>query len=150
MEWMNVLNKFAPVWVPAVSVLLGYLVGSAKFFRESKHKAYQELLPPMVRMVYNPESADEAVYNQALMKLWLYGKKGVAKKMDFAVACILDPSRGDATKALQEAISKMRADIQLLWWQRIPPEDIEHLFLRIPARKAGASGQSNREPDAAD
>jgi uncharacterized protein YggE len=70
------------------------------------------------------------------MKLWLYGNSRVTTLVDTAVARMLDSSRGNATEALQEAIVEMRRDIQLLPWQRLKANDVQHLYLRVSAQRA--------------
>ncbi|MBM4278536.1 MAG: hypothetical protein FJ130_11760 [Deltaproteobacteria bacterium] len=51
-------DDFANIIIGMLSILfsgiVGYLVGSVKSFREEKQRAYGELLPPIVRMAYNP------------------------------------------------------------------------------------------------
>jgi hypothetical protein len=113
------------------SAFVGYLFGAAKSFREEKQKAYGELLPPIIKMAYSPQSADETEFSRALMKLWLYGSKKVTLKMEHAVSILHHPTRGNATKAFQEAIVEMRADIQIWPWQRIKPEEVNHLYTSI-------------------
>jgi len=112
--------------------IIGFFIGSMKFYREEKHKAYRELLPPIVKAAYNPEPIDEEEFNKALCKLWLYGRKGVAEKMDTVVSRIIDPKRGSRTEPLQEAIVLMRRDLLLPWpFQRLNPKDIRHLYSQI-------------------
>ncbi len=120
------------MWLAIIfSGVIGYFVGVAKAFREGKQKAYVELLPPILKMAYRSKEANEGEFSEALSKLWLYGSKKVAKKMDHALYIAHDPKRGDMTKALQEAIVEMRKDIQIFCWQRLKPEDVKHLFTRI-------------------
>jgi hypothetical protein len=124
----------------AVSVVLtgviGYFIGTIKFFREEKHKAYGEMIPPILKMAYHPQDAkDEQEYSKALIKVWLYGSKKVALKMEEALKIMHDPARGNVTKALQDVVAAARKDIQLWQWQRLKPEDINHLYTRIVGEK---------------
>jgi hypothetical protein len=115
-----------------LSGIIGYFVGAIKSFREEKQKAYGEIIPPILKMAYNPQDMkDEQDYSKALGKLWLYGSKGVAQKMEAALKIMHDPSKGNVTKALQEAVVEMRKDIQLWPWQKLKPEDVNHLYTRI-------------------
>lgn len=110
------------------SGIVGYIVGAIKSFREEKQKAYGEIIPPILKMAYNPQdSMDEKEYSKALSKLWLYGNKSVAQKMERALEIMHDHSKGDVTKALQEAIIEMRKDVQLFSYQNLRPEDVNHL-----------------------
>ena len=115
-----------------LSGIIGYFVGAIKSFREEKQKAYGEIIPPILKMAYNPQDIkDEQDYSKALSKLWLYGSKGVAQKMESALKIMHDPSKGNVTKALQEAVVEMRKDIQLWPWQKLKQEDVNHLYTRI-------------------
>ena len=136
MDWfIAVLKPVGNALLIALPILLsaaiGYFFGLAKSFREYKQRAYGELLPPIVAMAYAPNKVDEAAFSEALMKLWLYGSKRVARKMEDAVSIIHHPEKGSSTKALQEAIAVMRSDIQLWPWQRLNPKDMNHLYTRI-------------------
>ncbi len=92
-------------------------------------------------MAYNPQDAiAEKEYSKALSKLWLYGSKRVTEKMEAALKIMHDPSKGDVTRALQEAIVEMRNDIQLFSHQRLKPEAVNHLYTRI-ARQTGTNKQ---------
>lgn len=123
-----------------ISGLIGYIIGTCKAFREAKQKAYQEMLPPILKFAFRSEQIDEGEFCEALCKLWLYGNRKVTKKMDNAVWIAHDQTRGNMIKALQEVIVEMRNDIQLFTWSRIKPDDVKHLFTRIkkeitPAKK---------------
>jgi hypothetical protein len=114
-----------------LSGVLGYIVGAIKSFREEKQKAYGEIIPPILKMAYNPQDAvDEKEYSKALSKLWLYGSKRVTEKMETALEIMHNPSKGDVTRA-QEAVVEMRNDIQLFSLRRLRPEDVNHLYTRI-------------------
>jgi hypothetical protein len=129
---MNNLNQILFISMSAVlGGMIGYFVGIAKAFREQKQKAYEEILPVIIRVAYNAETKDEEEFGRALSKLWLYGSKKVTSKMDTAVAILHDPTRGDKTKALQEAVAVMRQDVQILPWQKVEPEDVKHLYSHI-------------------
>lgn len=135
MDWIKVFGilwKVGIVALPVVfSAIIGYLFATAKSFREEKQKAYSELLPSIVKMIYDPGSSDEADFSKSLMKLWLYGSKRAARQMERAVSLFHHPEKGDVTKALQEAIVEMRKDIQVWPWQRIRPREVGHLYTKI-------------------
>ena len=133
-------DLFWKIVLIAVSVVLtgiiGYFIGTIKFFREEKHKAYGEMIPPILKMAYHPQdSKDEQEYSRALIKLWLYGSKKVALKMEEALKIMHDPAKGNVTRALQDVVAEARKDIQLWPWQRLNPEDINHLYTRIAGEK---------------
>ena len=127
------------IFLIILSGIIGYVVGTVKSFREAKQKAYGDIIPPILKMTYNPQDvADEKEYSSALSKLWLYGSKKVTKKMEKALGIMHNPSTGDVTKSLQEAVVEMRKDIQIFSWQKINPEDVGHLYTGIagpPARE---------------
>ena len=114
-----------------VGVILGYVFGSVKFFREQKQKAYSELLPPILKFGYDRTSADEVEYSKALSKLWLYANRDSALKMDKAVSIIHNPKLGNLNEAFQEAIIAMRKDIQVFSWPKLNPKDIKHLYTKV-------------------
>ena len=92
-----------------ITGLIGFIVGSIKAFREAKQNAYKEILPPIIKMVYEPQSgSDNKKFNKALALVWIYANKKVALKMDRVVSIINKRDRGHITKALQEAIVEMR------------------------------------------
>lgn len=113
------------------SALVGYFLGTLESFREEKQRAYGELLPPIIKMAYDPQFSDEADFSMALSKLWLYGSKKVTRKMEHALSILHHPDRGNISKAFQEVIVEMRADIQILPWQKIEPEEVNHLYTKI-------------------
>ncbi len=122
--------------VVIISGIIGYLLGACKAFREAKQKAYQEILPPIIKMAYRSEDANEGEFCEALVKLWLYGSKTVAKKVDNAVSVAHKKERGNVSEALQEAIVEMRNDIQILpwpilWRKKLTPDEVKHIFTRI-------------------
>ena len=125
------MNLLAVTLTAIFTGIIGYLVGACKAFREAKQKAYQEILPPIVKMAYRSRQADEGDFCEALSKLWLYGSKTVTKKMDDALYIIHDPTKGDISTALQEVIAEMRKDIQIVPWQKLKPDDVGHIFTRI-------------------
>ena len=115
-----------------LSGIIGYVVGAVKSFREEKQKAYADIIPPILKMAYNPQDTiDEKEYRKALTKLWLYGSKNVTRKMEKALAIMHDHSKGDVTRALQEAVIEMRKDIHVFSHQYLRPEDVNHLYTRI-------------------
>jgi hypothetical protein len=113
-----------------LSAFVGYLFHAAKTFREQKQEAYKDILLPIVQMVYDRENANDADYNRALLRLWLYGTKRVTRVLD-RLFIIHGSQKGDKVQALQEIVVAMRSDIQLLPWQRLKPQDIHHLYTRI-------------------
>jgi hypothetical protein len=135
MDWTHIFSQIGNSIVIVLPILLsglvGYWVGAAKSFREEKQKAYGDILPPIIKMAYDPHPLDETEFSRALMKLWLYGSKKVTQKMESAVSILHHPERGSVTKAFQEAIVAMRADIQFWFWQKIEPEDVNHLYTSI-------------------
>jgi hypothetical protein len=121
-----------PIFLILLSGLVGYVLGSIKSFREEKQKAYGAILPPILKMAYHPESTtDEKEFCEALSKLWVYGSKKVAMKMEEALSIIHNPGKGNITEALQRAVVEMRRDVQLWTWQRLNPQDVNHLYSRI-------------------
>jgi len=118
-----------------IGALIGYIIGTFKAFREAKQKAYQEILPPILKFAFRSSQMNEGEYCEALCKLWLYASKEVANKMDHAIWIAHDPKRGDMIKALQEVIVEMRKDIQIFSWQKIKPDDVKHLFTRMIMNK---------------
>jgi len=136
-------SKFTTIFVKTLvavltvllSGIVGYAFGSVKTFREEKQKAYSEILPPIVRMAYEPTPDDQKEFNKALSKLWLYSSREVAFKVDKVVSILVDPTRGEITKAIQEAVVVMRNDIYHKWpFAKIKPEEVKHLYMRIGAR----------------
>jgi hypothetical protein len=125
-------NNLWSLFLIILSGVIGYIVGAMKSFREEKQKAYGELIAPILKMAYNPQDVkDEQEFSKALTKLWLYGSKRVTQKMEHAIEIMHNPSRGNITKAFQEAVVEMRKDIQLFTCQNIKPEDVNHLYTRI-------------------
>jgi len=127
-------NKLWSLFIIALSGIIGYVVGTVKSFREEKQKSYGEILPPILKVAYNPNDENDEVekeFNKALSKLWLYGSKRVTQKMELALKIMHGSSGEDITKALQEAIVEMRNDIQLWSCHRIAPKDVNHLYSRI-------------------
>ncbi len=120
-----------------LSGLIGYSVGVLKAFREYKQKVYQEILVPILRMVYKSNRGDEEErdFNQSLAKLWLYANKDVARKTDRAVSILHKPSRGNLGEALQEAVAAMRRDIQIWPCQKLDPSEVKHLYTQLSGQK---------------
>ncbi len=126
-----------------IGIAGGYLAAVLRTFWEEKQKTYAEILPQFLKVAHAGQKIDESEFNQALAKLWLYGSKKVAVKMDKAHGIIIKPERGNIAKAFQEAIIEMRNDIQI-WhklpssvfrWKRLEPEDVKHLYTQIGGKK---------------
>ncbi|GJQ32530.1 MAG: hypothetical protein HBSAPP04_13690 [Ignavibacteriaceae bacterium] len=130
---LNVILTVLPgILIAIISGSIGYLVGLIKTFRDGKQKAYSELLPPILKMAYDPKSEqDEKEFSAALAKLWLYGSKDVVENMKFAISIINDSRRGNSTEALQKAVISMRKDIQPFFWQRLKDEDVKFLYTKL-------------------
>lgn len=116
--------------------IIGYAAGNMRAFRDAKQKAYENLVPTIIRFAYkNPlTEQDEVDFAIALAQLWLYANKKSALKMETAVSRIVDERRGNKTLALQEAICAMRNDVQYSWirrWTKLKCEQINHLY--VPA-----------------
>jgi hypothetical protein len=119
-----------------VGGVLGFILANIRFFREEKHRAYRELLPPILKCGYHPDKSDQDEFNIALTKLWLYGSTDVATKMDTAVSIIIRPGRGDLTAAFQEGIVAMRKDLRMNWpWGRLKSTDVAHIYTIIREQK---------------
>lgn len=120
-----------------IGALIGYLFGAYRGFREAKQKAYQELLPPILQLAFHAGPTDEAYFNEALCKLWLYGSREVAKKMKTAVSVICDPTLGDLETPLRETVVEMRNDVQRYWqfWKRQSIEPADVVYVRFGARR---------------
>ncbi len=135
---MNEINSFFLISSIAIAIftgIVGYVVGTMKSFREEKQKAYGKILPPILKMAYNPQEDDDKEFSMALSNLWLYGSKRVTKKMEHALKIMHGDMKEDLTKALQEAVVEMRKDIQLWSCQKLKPEDVNHLYTIIPKGK---------------
>jgi len=117
--------------VAVLTAFAGYYAGRLKTFREGKQKAYEEIIPVVLKVAYHPESKDEVEFNKVLSKLWLYGSRGVALKMDYAISIMINHSRGDLTAAFQEAVVEMRKDIQPPYARRVEPQEVKHIYSRI-------------------
>jgi len=116
-----------------VTGLVGYVLGRSKTFYEAKQQAYEQVTPVLLKAVYELEVADKRQLNEAQAKIWLYGNRSVALKMDRVMAIIMVPSRGDRTKASQELMVEMRNDIQAVIPSRkkIAPEEVKHLYTHV-------------------
>lgn len=117
--------------VAVVTALAGYYAGRFKTFREGKQKAYEEIIPIVLKVAYHREAEDEREFNKALARLWLYGSRSVALKMDYAISIMIKGSRGNITTALQEAVVEMRKDIQLPYVRRVKTQEVKHIYSRI-------------------
>jgi hypothetical protein len=120
------MASYVIVIVALVTGILGFVLGSIKFHREEKYRAYREYLSPIVRFPFEGDNKD--AYNEAMQKLWIFASEKVARKMNIVASRVIDPNRGDVLEALQEMIAAMRNDIQLWSWGRIEPPDIAHFY----------------------
>jgi hypothetical protein len=121
---------------------LGYIIGSAKSFREAKQKAYTELLPPIIKMVYQPENQNDIKeFNTALIKLWLYASSDVAKEMEEVLKIIHGHGQlKERTAKLQEVIMRMREDIQFCSSQELNSKDLNHIYTQLVDKIENTSG----------
>lgn len=118
--------------LPILTALLGYVVGTLKSFKEAKYRAYEELLPPIVKFTYRRENTeDEKEFSRALCKVWLFANKRVTNKIENLCKIIHKDITGDETSALQEAINEMRNDIQLWTNEKLDPKKINHIYTII-------------------
>jgi hypothetical protein len=125
------MNLVAILVAAFFSGLIGYFFGAAKIFREEKQKIYVDILPIILKVAYDRQASDEKDFNNALSKLWLYGNKKVTRKMENALSILHKPTRGNFTKAAQEAIVEMRKDIQISPFQKIEPKDVNHIYTKL-------------------
>ena len=102
-----------------ITAYIGFFFGSIRPFREQKQKMYAEILPSIISMAYNPQKESEKDFSAALMKLWLYSSKKVARKTEHAIMLFHHQDRGDVTRTFQEAIVEMRRDIQIWPWHEV-------------------------------
>lgn len=136
MEWLSNLpdvdwKSVSLIISIVLSGFVGYVVGVVKAFREQKLRAYEEILPIFIKMAFEPDKSNEAEFNKATIKAWLFASKKVARKVDRAISILVDPQRGNAMEALQDAIAEMRSDIQCWRWQRMKPTEISHFYTKI-------------------
>jgi hypothetical protein len=117
-RYMDAIPDF--VWTIGLAVLtavLGYFVGSVKFFKEHQLRMYGEALPALLRLTFDPQPGQtEQDFNAALSKVWLYGSKDVCTKLDWAIGCRLVPDRGNFIEEMKKTIVEIRKDIQP-WWR---------------------------------
>jgi len=134
--FLNATYKIVLILLPIIfSALAGYAFGAAKTFKDTKLKIYEEILPTIVKVAFEPEKSDQPEFNKAVLKLWLFASKKVALKMDHALSILINPERGDAAKALKETIVEMRSDIQFLRWQRVKPDEVVHFYTVFGGQK---------------
>ena len=127
---MEFATVILTIGIPILTGFLGFSLGSVRSFREQKHKVYRESLLPILQMIY-AEVKNEEAFNEALNRIWLYGNKRVANKVDHVAAIMIKPQRGNIADACQELIAEMRTDIQIFLWQKIEPKDIRHLYTKV-------------------
>ena len=125
------LKIIISVFTIFITGMIGYFVGVAKTFREQKEKIYSETIQPILTRAYEPTKISDNEFNKSVAKLWLYSNKKVTKKLNKAISIMVDPRRGELTPALQETMSEMRKDIQLLFWQRLEPKDFGHIYMQL-------------------
>ncbi|OGP73162.1 MAG: hypothetical protein A2V86_14780 [Deltaproteobacteria bacterium RBG_16_49_23] len=132
---------FTTFLVVFFTALVSYAFGRAKTFLEAKQRAYVEILPIILKVAYTGKTEDQEEFNKAVAKLWIYGNRKVAKKADRVLSILVKPTRGDLTRALQEVIVEMRKDVQFIFiWQRLKPEEVNHIFMRITATQEQKGG----------
>ena len=49
--------------------VVGFFLGQLKFFVGEKHRAYRELLPPILKAAYQAQEDNQDDFNKALTKL---------------------------------------------------------------------------------
>ena len=142
MDFYKIVWILLPVFFSAV---IGYFFGTAKAFREQKLRAYEEILPPIVKAAFDPLKSEESDFNKAVIKLWLFSSRNVALKMDDALSIYVNPERGNLANALQQAIAEMRSDIQFFWlknWRKkVRPEEVRHFYMFIGRQRNEGSNQ---------
>jgi len=131
------MDLITTIVIAVLTGIIGFIFGNIKFHREEKYRAYREFLSPIVRFVFTKDN--EAAYNEAMQKLWVFANKKVAKKMDIVASMVIKPERGNVIKALQDLISEMRNDIQLWSCSRIKAPEIRHIYTTVTI-----SSQSNK------
>jgi hypothetical protein len=125
--------------VGIVTGLLSYRAGLRRAFTEQKQKAYESLLPAIIKAGLDHRRADPDEFNTALALLWLYASNNAALAMDKALTIFHHPedyrageSQGQAlVKALQEVIAAIRDDMQQGRKDAKPPltpEQVGHFY----------------------
>lgn len=126
---MEIINVFLVI----ISATLAYLFGRMKSFREAKQRAYSELLPGILKGVFDAKPIHEDEFNKSIHLLILYSNKRVFNKMENVLKIIHSKeskAREELIESLQEAIAEMRKDIQVLPWQKIDSREIKHLYTK--------------------
>lgn len=114
-----------------ITGLIGYAAGVSRTFREEKQKIYSEVLPPILSAAYGGSNHSEETLNKAISRLLLYGNKKVAIKLEGVSRILADSSRGNITDAIQNMMSEMRKDIQVWFWQKLTPQDFNHIYFQL-------------------
>lgn len=125
------VELFLGMLLLSLSAWIGYFAGAAKSFREQKQSIYSEIIPTFIKVAYDPKQADTEEFNKALTKLWLFGSRKVALKMNSAISILHESSRGNLTEALQEAIVEIRSDLQFSSEEDLLPSEVTHIFTKI-------------------
>ena len=129
---MNISTNLLMIYVQVLAAVIGYWLGSVKFFREHQLKMYGEVLPPLVKFTFNPwGDGDEKEFNAALLKIWLYASKDVARKLDRVISCMLNSERGNYVTEWQKVIVAMRRDVQPCWrWRqrKMNKDEVQHFY----------------------
>jgi hypothetical protein len=129
------LTVVLAIFIPVLTAVIGYFLGSVKFFREHQLKMYGDALPHIMKFSFDRQAGvDEKSFNAALQIMLLYASRNVVLKLDDAISIIIDPSRGNFITAMQKAIVEMRRDIQPWWRARkrmLRQDEIKHFYVKV-------------------
>ena len=83
-----------------LAAAIGYWAGLARVFHEHRQKAYMELLPAILKGMFDApmggdafKRADGDAFNRGLLLLWLYAGNRAARKMDKALGTYYNPPK---------------------------------------------------------
>ena len=116
-----------------VTAFAGYFFGAAKTLKEQKRQVYAEALGALAKLVYHTEKDDQDEINKMLLAMALYSNKKVYKKLENVIRERILPGNTALTPLVQELAAEMRKDVQVVFWQWLRPEDINHLFIQLKA-----------------
>jgi len=129
------IEAAAGLLIALITALVGYWIGSMRFFKEHQLRVYGEVLPVILKYAFDlGDRNDEVEFNKALSKVWLYASKEVAIQLDKAVSCTVDPRRGDFKSELQAAIVAMRKDVLPKWYwvdRSLKKDEVKHYYFRF-------------------